>query len=401
MNLVWKLLRQHISIPQFLGFFFANLFGMAIVLLGYQFYRDVVPVFTSEDSFMKSDFIILGKKIGAGSTISGRSNTFSAAEIDEVEGQPFIDEVGVFTSSEYKIDAVMSVDGKKVFNSELFFESVPDAFVDAPMADWKWKEGEREVPLILPRSYIMMYNFGFAQSRSLPKISEGLVGMIDFSLFIHGNGKEDNFHGRVIGFSSRLNTILVPQEFMDWSNSYFSNEEKSKPSRVIVKVKDPTDENLGKFIEANGYDIDDDKLNTEKTIYFLKLVVLMVMVVGLVISLLSFYILMLSIYLLVQKNAGKLENLLLIGYSQGQVARPYQWLTLGLNLLVLFIALLLVWVARRYYLGVLTAMFPEYEVSSFLPALLLGVVLLVVVTLLNQLAIRRKIAKIWRHEENF
>lgn len=401
MNLVWKLLRQHISIPQFLGFFFANLFGMAIVLLGYQFYRDVVPVFTSEDSFMKSDFIILGKKIGAGSTISGRSNTFSAAEIDEVEGQPFIDEVGVFTSSEYKIDAVMSVDGKKVFNSELFFESVPDVFVDAPMADWKWKEGEREVPLILPRSYIMMYNFGFAQSRSLPKISEGLVGMIDFSLFIHGNGKEDNFHGRVIGFSSRLNTILVPQEFMDWSNSYFSNEEKSKPSRVIVKVKDPTDENLGKFIEANGYDIDDDKLNTEKTIYFLKLVVLMVMVVGLVISLLSFYILMLSIYLLVQKNAGKLENLLLIGYSQGQVARPYQWLTLGLNLLVLLIALLLVWLARRYYLGVLTAMFPEYEVSSFLPALLLGVVLLVVVTLLNQLAIRRKIAKIWRHEENF
>lgn len=401
MNLVWKLLRQHISIPQFLGFFFANLFGMAIVLLGYQFYRDVVPVFTSEDSFMKSDFIILGKKIGAGSTISGRSNTFSAAEIDEVEGQLFIDEVGVFTSSEYKIDAVMSVDGKKVFNSELFFESVPDAFVDAPMADWKWKEGEREVPLILPRSYIMMYNFGFAQSRSLPKISEGLVGMIDFSLFIHGNGKEDNFHGRVIGFSSRLNTILVPQEFMDWSNSYFSNEEKSNPSRVILKVKDPTDENLGKFIEANGYDIDDDKLNTEKTIYFLKLVVLMVMVVGLVISLLSFYILMLSIYLLVQKNAGKLENLLLIGYSQGQVARPYQWLTLGLNLLVLFIALLLVWVARRYYLGVLTAMFPEYEVCSFLPALLLGVVLLVVVTLLNQLAIRRKIAKIWRHEENF
>lgn len=401
MNLVWKLLRQHISIPQFLGFFFANLFGMAIVLLGYQFYRDMVPVFTSEDSFMKSDFIILGKKIGAGSTISGRSNTFSAAEIDEVEGQSFIDEVGVFTSSEYKIDAVMSVDGKKVFNSELFFESVPDVFVDAPMADWKWKEGEREVPLILPRSYIMMYNFGFAQSRSLPKISEGLVGMIDFSLFIHGNGKEDNFHGRVIGFSSRLNTILVPQEFMDWSNSYFSNEEKSKPSRVIVKVKDPTDENLGKFIEANGYDIDDDKLNTEKTIYFLKLVVLMVMVVGLVISLLSFYILMLSIYLLVQKNAGKLENLLLIGYSQGQVARPYQWLTLGLNLLVLLIALLLVWLARRYYLGVLTAMFPEYEVSTFLPALLLGVVLLVVVTLLNQLAIRRKIAKIWRHEENF
>ena len=66
MNLVWKLLRQHISIPQFVGFFFANLFGMLIVLLGYQFYRDVMPVFTSEDSFMKSDYIIVSKKIGMG-----------------------------------------------------------------------------------------------------------------------------------------------------------------------------------------------------------------------------------------------------------------------------------------------------------------------------------------------
>ena len=34
MKLVWKLLRQHISIPQFAGFFFANLVGTLIILLG-------------------------------------------------------------------------------------------------------------------------------------------------------------------------------------------------------------------------------------------------------------------------------------------------------------------------------------------------------------------------------
>ena len=48
MNLVWKLLRQHISIPQFAGFAFANLFGMLIVLFGFQFYQDVLPVFRTE-----------------------------------------------------------------------------------------------------------------------------------------------------------------------------------------------------------------------------------------------------------------------------------------------------------------------------------------------------------------
>ena len=40
--LVWKLLRQHISIGQLAGFFLANLFGMMIVLLSMQFYKDVI-----------------------------------------------------------------------------------------------------------------------------------------------------------------------------------------------------------------------------------------------------------------------------------------------------------------------------------------------------------------------
>ena len=62
-TLVWKLLRQHISIGQLAGFFLANLFGMMIVLLSVQFYKDVIPVFTEGDSFMKKDFIIATKKI--------------------------------------------------------------------------------------------------------------------------------------------------------------------------------------------------------------------------------------------------------------------------------------------------------------------------------------------------
>ena len=42
-KLVWKLLRQHISIGQLSGFFLANIFGMLIVLLSVQFYKDVLP----------------------------------------------------------------------------------------------------------------------------------------------------------------------------------------------------------------------------------------------------------------------------------------------------------------------------------------------------------------------
>lgn len=399
MNLVWKLLRQHISIPQFAGFAFANLFGMLIVLFGFQFYQDVLPVFTQQDSFMKADYLIMSKKIGMGNTISGRTNTFSGSEIDDVSSQKFVKKVGKFTSTEYKVDASMGVNGVNVLNSELFFESVPDGFVDVPLKDWKYEPGSKEVPIILPRTYINMYNFGFAQSHSLPKISDGLVGMIDFEIFIQAGGKKEQFKGKVIGFSSRLNTILVPQAFMDWSNHEFAPEDHSDPTRLIVEVGNPADENISQYLDENGYEVETDKLDAEKTTYFLRMMVTMVMVVGLVISILSFYILMLSIYLLVQKNSSKLENLLLIGYSPANVSKPYQLLTMGLNIVVLIVAWVVLFFLRSYYMDFIEMLFPDIDEGSMLPAILLGLVLFFIVSVLNIIAIRRKVMKIWNRKE--
>lgn len=400
MNLVWKLLRQHISVPQFTGFAFANLFGMLIVLLGYQFYCDVLPVFTSQDSFMKADYLIVSKRIGTASTISGRDNSFNNAEIDDISSQKFIKKIGNFTSTEYKADAHMGINGQSILSSELFFESVPDEFVDVSLKDWKYDEGSREVPIILPRTYINMYNFGFAQSRSLPKISDGLIGMIDFRIYIHGNGHQDEYKGNVIGFSNRLNTILVPQKFMDWSNKYYSPAEKSNPTRLIIEVSNPADENITKYLDDKGYEVDSDKLQSEKTTYFLRMIVMIVMAVGIVISILSFYILMLSIYLLVQKNTSKLENLLLIGYSPIRVAMPYELLTLGLNAIVLIVALLMISFIRNYYMGVIEILFPQIDEGNILPSVILGFILFTFVSIMNFIAIYRKVIRIWWRKDS-
>ena len=399
MELVWKLLRQHISIPQFAGFAFANLLGMLIVLFGFQFYHDVLPVFTQQDSFMKADYLIMSKKIGVGSTISGRTHTFSGSEIDDLSSQKFVTKIGKFTSTEYKVDASMGVNGVNILNSELFFESVPDGFVDVSLKDWKYEEGSKEVPIILPRTYINMYNFGFAQSHSLPKISDGLMGMIDFQIFIQAGGKKEQFKGKVIGFSSRLNTILVPQAFMDWSNREFAPNDHSDPTHLIVEVGNPADENISKYLEDNGYEVETDKLDAEKTTYFLKMIVSMVMVIGLVISMLSFYILMLSIYLLVQKNSSKLENLLLIGYSPGRVAMPYFLLTMVLNVAVLIVAWCFLFFMRDVYMEFIEALYPHLEEGTMMPAILLGMVLFLLVTTLNIVAIRRKVMRIWYRKD--
>ena len=399
MKLLWKLLRQHISVPQFIGFFFANLFGMLIVLLGYQFYCDVLPVFTAEDSFMKSDYLIVSRKIGTGNTISGRTNTFSKSDIEDFSSQKFVSKVAKFTSAEYKLDATMDIGGQNVLNSELFFESVPNNFVDVKLDEWKYTPKEKSVPIILPRSYINMYNFGFAQSHSLPKISDGLVGMIDFRIFIHGNGHQDEYKGRVIGFSSRLNTILVPQAFMDWSNQYYAPNGKSNPTRLIVQVGNPGNQNVTQYLDSKNYEVEDNNLGAEKTTYFLKMMVSMVMVVGLIISILSFYILMLSIYLLVQKNSSKLENLLLVGYDLGKVGLPYKLLTIILNISVLMIAFIVLIIVRKSYMDTIYTLFPDLNDGSMIPSLLLGLALFVVISVLNCIVINRKIMRIWNRKD--
>ena len=320
--------------------------------------------------------------------------------------QPFVRKVCGFTSTNYKVDAHMGISGQPVLSSELFFESVPDDFVEIDKSLWQWKDGQKEVPVIVPRTYINMYNFGCAQSHNAPKISESVMGMIDFSIVIKGDGKEDKgdgkedtYKGRVVGFSSSLSSILVPQSFMDWSNAYFAPKDEASHTRLLMQVTNATDKNVSQYLEDHGMEIEQDQMNQEKIAYFLRLVVSLVLIIGLVISALSFYILMLSIYLLVQKNAQKLENLLLIGYSPSRVARPYQMLTAILNLIVLVIAVVAVMIVRSYYMTMIEDIYPELAKGSILSMLTVGASLFLLVTLVNILVIRRKIIRIWYRKD--
>ncbi|WP_373758407.1 ABC transporter permease [Bacteroides heparinolyticus] len=399
-KLVWKLLRRHISIGQLTGFFLANLLGMTIVLMSVQFYSDVLPVFTSGDSFMKKDYIIATKRISALGGITGKDNTFSKDDIEAMKEQSFTRSVGAFTPSLFKVSAGVGMQEAGIhLSTEMFFESVPDEYVDVSLDKWHFDEGSHTIPIIIPRNYLNLYNFGFAQSRSLPKLSEGLISMIQMDIVLRGNEQTEQYKGNIVGFSNRLNTILVPQSFMDWANNSFAPGKEAKPSRLIVEVKNPTDTAINEYFSANGYETEGDNLDAGKNTYFLRLVTGIVMAVGLFISILSFYILMLSIFLLLQKNTVKLENLLLIGYSPTQVALPYHVLTIGLNVAVLFLATGGVMWIRTYYIEKIQSFFPQLEESSLLPCLLTGFLLFLVVSLLNILAIRRKISGIWKGEK--
>jgi hypothetical protein len=315
----------------------------------------------------------------------------------DLESQPFAKRVGAFTASQYKVSCSMGIDGVAQIGTEMFFESVPDAFVDVDLQKWHFSEGDDYVPIILPKTYLAIYNFGFAQSQNLPKLSEGVVGMVEMTISMRGNGLNEYIKGRVIGFSTRLNTILAPESFIRCSNARYAPEEQADPSRIILEVSNPADDAIVNYINEKGYEMEDDKLDAGRMTFFLRLVSGIVMLVGLLISLLSFYILMLSIYLLVEKNTEKMRTLLLIGYSPAQVALPYQLLTIGMNAAVLLLAIGGLVVVRVIYMNRLWSVFPKMSDSSIWPAITLGIVLFAVVSLVNVLIIRHRINLIWKN----
>ena len=397
MKIVWKLLRQHLSIGQFAGFFLANLVGMIIVLFSLQFYKDVAPFFSGNDNLLKSEYLILSKKISTLGSITGQSTQFSEADLEEIKEQSFVKNIGEFTSSQYHVSAGINMAGQQMrLSTQMFFESVPDAFVDIKStSDWHFDERDDLIPIILPKNYLNLYNYGFAQSRSLPQLSEGILGLIGINIHISGNGQNHDFKGNIVGFSNRLNTILVPESFMKWSNKIYGDGRTSTASRIIIEVDNPADDNIVQFLQKKGYETEGDKLNAGKTNYFLKIITGLVIGIGLIISILSFFVLMLSIYLLLQKNTQKLENLLLIGYSPAQVSRPYQLLTIGLNSCVLIISLAIIFFAREYYIALLNKMWPSFEGENIFISTATGILLFLAISIFNIIAIRHKVNSLW------
>lgn len=395
-HLILKLLRRHLSVGQMLGFFLANLLGMSIILGGVQFYQDVQPVFTSGDSFMKPEYLVVAKRVSSLRTLSGKAPSFKEREIAEVEEQPFVKSVGCFVPAQFDVNASLgSAELGFRFSTEMFFEAIPNDYVDVDISQWEYQPGDEVIPIVLPRNYLNLYNFGFAGSRGLPALSEGVVGMVNMNFHLRGSAQSCQMRGRVVDFSDRLNTILVPKSFMDYANAMLSPNQKPVISRLIIEVGNPADERIAQFLQENGYVTESGGGDAGRMTYFLRLIVGIVMGIGLVICALSFYVLLLSIYLLLQKHTEKMDHLLLIGYSPSSVAAPFHGLSLFLNLFVLILSWGVVHVLRLYYLPLLTDVYPMLEVSSMHLVILIGGGLFALVGVLNYWAIRRKVVSIW------
>lgn len=390
-GLLWRLLRRNISVRQIAGYGVANLIGLTILMIALQFYRDVTtPVGDGEDGFINSDYLILSRQVSEMGTLLGSTTTFTPAEIDDLRCQPWCKAVGEFTPARFHVSAAVDFGGRRM-STHLFFEAIPDKFFDKLPSGWTFdpSDARAEIPIVLSKDYLALYNFGFAASRNMPQISAKTVSRIPLEISLSGNGLQEWRIGRVVGFSSRLNTIAVPEQFMQWANETFGDPHSGtgEISRLIVEVKDPGSPAVKRYFEEHSIEVAGDKERQGRMAYLMGIVSMVVMTVGALITLLSFAILFLSIMLLLTKNASVIHRLLMLGYSTREVARPYIRLVCVINGTIGIIASILTVIASRLWATPLESL--EIEGAPVLPAIVAGIGLMICVTVLNILVIKR------------
>ncbi len=292
--------------------------GFTLLLITLQLFTDVDTIFKNESDVIDSEFLVLKKHVSTLNTIGLAGNTaFDTDEIEEIKTQDFIKDIAPFKNATFEVMAVLGMEGGKfpTMKSLAFFESVPDHFIDAETKNWGWEKGDTQVPIILPNTYLDAYNFGIAQAAGTPQVSKGIIGAFSIQLEVSGNGKKAEYHGNVINFSDRINSILVPNSFLHFANIEYGSPANQETFRVIVEVTDANDPSLKKYIEDNGYETNSEQLRGGKVEQILRGFLNFHVLIGIIIILQSAFLFVLYSQILIQKSKYEIQLLLILGYK--------------------------------------------------------------------------------------
>lgn len=397
-RLLYKVLLAKLSPLQFAGFVLANIIGATIILLGVRAYADFSATMEDPEGAIANNYLVIAPSVTAVTTalqatgMQSHPNTISQEEVEAISAHPGVESAGVFRSANFQVNASFVLGGN-AWETVMFVESVPDEFLDLNLEDWTADLDGSVVPIVLPRPYLNVLNYAVSASRGdIPQIGESLVTAVPMTLEFRGNHHTGYYRARVVGFTDRINTILVPDDFLAAATEVYSEPGTVPPvNRMIIKPNGKDDDGLLRYLADNGYKFDGADTDSFKVVTLAKGIAVFAIIQGLLISLLAFFLLVVSIHLLIEKNREKNATLLTLGYTRKAISRPYIVASMTLNAVSLALATVLsVWL-YRYFEGILVSYNPDFEGIGPGVTLAVAAVLFVVFSGIHYLLVRSQV----------
>jgi hypothetical protein len=334
------------NISKWLGYFGLGI-GVLLLLVSMQMFVNIQQLL-SENAPRKSggyDFISISKTITNANM--GKDNSFTNEDLSKLKEQPTIAGVAPLISNKFRVRATA---GDIIpFSTDLFLESINNNFIDTVPPSFSWQPGQIVVPIIFSSDFLEMYNV-FAPAQGLPQLSAKTISSVNIILECSGPYGTQNFKGNVVALSDRINSLLVPQTFMNWSNFYFMHDTTVHASRVYIKTKDANDPKLINYLDQQDYHLNKDKVRFSRIKSVLQNIVSALGVFGILVIVLALMLFSFYLQLMIAKSKDNLRLLLTLGYSPKWLAKSVAKTWLPVYLSIILVALILTEILHLLFL---------------------------------------------------
>jgi hypothetical protein len=336
------------------------------------------------------DFISITKKITNENIAEDHS--FSPTEIEDLKKQPFINDATPLIANKFVVSA--SGGSTLPFTTDIFLEAIDNDFIDTVPPSFTWKEGQSIVPIIIASDYLELYNTVFAPSRGLPQISGSSVSALLVQLECTGVYGTQIFRGNIVAQSDRINSVIVPINFLQWANKNIANITGGNASRVYIKTTDANNVDFLNYLQANNYQVNKDKTKFGRVKQLLQAVVsglggFSVLIILLAMLLFSFYL-----QLMIARSKDNLQLLLTLGYSPGWLSKTVakKWVPVYISIVIA--ALIATQIFQYFFQQSFLNGRDDLSVWLHWSVLAVAAVLILVCILVNYRLIRRLLFKL-------
>lgn len=322
---------------KWLGYFGLGI-GVLLLLVSMQMFVNIQQLL-KENSPRKSggyDFISISKTITNDNM--GKDNSFTSTDLIKLKDEPTIAGVAPLISNKFRVRATA---GDIIpFSTDLFLESIDNNYIDTVPPSFTWQPGDQVVPIIFSSDFLEMYNV-FAPAQGLPQLSAKTISSVNIILECSGPYGTQNFKGNIVALSDRINSLLVPETFMNWSNMFFMRDTAVHASRVYIKTKDANDPKLISYLDQQNYHLNKDKVKFSRIKSILQNIVSALGVFGILVIVLALMLFSFYLQLMIAKSKDNLRLLLTLGYSPKWLANSVAKTWMPVYLFIIITALVL------------------------------------------------------------
>jgi hypothetical protein len=268
--------------------------------------------------------IIVQKKVTNSSSLNLTKTDFSKREIEKMIAESYIKDVKPVVSNNFDVSFQTDDPLVPYFRTDVFIQTVDEKFLDVKTTQWHWEKGDRFVPLIMPREFLVMLNT-FMSASGIPQVSDDLAKDIKFKFKLWNSEKkiEERVDAKIIGFTNEVSSLLVPESFMKYGNDTYSDGTDQKITQVMISGEESQFGLVEDLLTKKGL----ESKNSQMLIGRLKSVVGTLILVVLGISIIAVFVsglvLIQYMQLLMSRNLYEVRTLMRIGYHPKDLIRTF------------------------------------------------------------------------------